>query len=86
MPIPLHIRIPLEYGFSMVFALAIAWLYSTFAQADFVLALGVGLSMVVGFWVFAYAFLKKLRKAIVHPATIALLAITAAFALGVISL
>ena len=87
MPIPLHFRIPLEYAFSMAFALVIAWLYSTLARADFVLALGVGLSMTVGAYVLLYAFFaKKIRKGMVHPITIGLLALTAAFALGVIGL
>ena len=87
MPIPLHIRIPLEYGFSMAFALAIAWGYSVVAKADFILALGFGLLMSVGFYVAIYIMTRrKARKFIVHPATVMLLALTAAFALGAIKL
>ena len=86
LPVPLHIRIPLEYAFSMVFALAIAWGYAAVAKADFILALGFGLLMTVGFYVVVYILARKARKAIVHPVSVALLALTAAFALGVIHL
>ena len=86
MPTPLHIRIPLEYGFSMAFALAIAWGYATVAKADFFLALGFGLLMTVGAYVVIYILTRKARKFIIHPASVVLLAITAAFALGVIKL
>lgn len=87
MPVPLHFRIPLEYAFSMAFALPVAFLYSAFARADFVLALGVGLLLTVGVYALLYVLLKKrFRRGMVHPTTIGLLALTAAFALGVIKL
>ena len=85
MAIPLHIRVPLEYAFSLGFALAIAWLYSMVAKADLWLALGVGLTLTVAVYVGILLFMaKKARKGLVHPITIALLGITAAYALGLI--
>ncbi len=77
MPALLHLRVPIEY---YVLSMAVA-------KANFMLALGRGLSMIATVWVLMYLFMaKKLRRGMVHPITIGLLAVTATFALGVIKL
>jgi len=85
--VPLHIRIPIEYAVSLAASAFIAWLYSTFTRADFVLALGLGLATTAGFWIVSWLVVKRAgRKRTVHPITIALLVLTAAWAFGVLRL
>ena len=85
--VPLHIRIPIEYAVSLALSALTAWVYSAFANADFILALGIGLVMVVGAYAFMWFFTRgAAHRKTVHPATIGLLALTAAWALGVVKL
>ena len=74
-PIPLRIRIPIEYAVTMGIGAAIAWLYSTYAMASFILALVLGLSMVLGVWV-VMQFLPKTRGKGIHILTAAAIAVT----------
>lgn len=73
--IPLRIRIPVEYGVTMAIGLAVAWLYSTYAGAAFFAALGIGLAMVLGFWLIMQVYPKTRGKSF-HFLTAAALAAT----------
>lgn len=52
MPLPLHFRVPVEYAVVVGINVAVAWVYSAYAGASFWAALGIGLSIVLGFWLF----------------------------------
>lgn len=85
--VPLHVRIPIEYAVSLALSALTAWIYASFAQADFMLALGIGLVMLVGVYAFTWFYTHgAIRRKSIHPMTTILLALTAAWALGVIKL
>ena len=73
--VPLRYRIPLEYAVTMGFSAAIAWLYARYAEADFLLALSLGLAMVLGFWLVMQIYPRTRSKG-THMLTAAALAVT----------
>ena len=51
LPLPLHIRVGLEYASVVGINAALAALYAEVANANFFFALALGLSLVAGAWV-----------------------------------
>ena len=74
-PIPLRIRVPIEYAVTMGIGAVVAWLYATYTMANFVLALVLGLSIVLAVWV-VMQFLPKTRGKGIHILTAAAIAVT----------
>ena len=75
--VPLHIRIALEYAIVVGINAAIAAIYTGFANANFFLALAVGISLVAGFWV-AIKLYPPTRGRGIHILTFLALVATAA--------
>lgn len=75
LPLPLHVRVALEYAVVVGVNAAVAFLYAEFARANFFLALAVGLSIFIGFWA-ALKLWPPTRARGIHVVTFLLVAAT----------
>ncbi len=78
---PLWLRVPIEYGIVVAATVIVAWVYASFANADLVLAFGIGLGFFITSTLVTYVLAKR-KGYMLHPVTYVLLAFTAAWALG----